>query len=140
MTMYKLSGVTKDYQKGRDTVHALRGVDLVIEDRDWLSIQGPTGHGKSRANRFANTQPGTAPAGAAGNSSSHPTGAPAMIRLMPMPNIIPPTREPITPEARPRYNMSLRFIMRASQPRAGGFYKDQPTGPTSRPDTAGRKI
>ena len=47
MTMYKLSGVTKDYQKGRDIVHALRGVDLVIEDRDWLSIQGPTGHGKS---------------------------------------------------------------------------------------------
>jgi putative ABC transport system ATP-binding protein len=47
MTMYKLSGVTKDYQKGRDTVHALRGVDLVIEDRDWLAIQGPTGHGKS---------------------------------------------------------------------------------------------
>jgi putative ABC transport system ATP-binding protein len=47
MTMYKLSGVTKDYQKGRGTVHALRGVDLVIEDRDWLSIQGPTGHGKS---------------------------------------------------------------------------------------------
>ncbi len=45
--MYKLSGVTKDYLKGRDTVHALRGVDLVIEDRDWLSIQGPTGHGKS---------------------------------------------------------------------------------------------
>jgi putative ABC transport system ATP-binding protein len=47
MTMYKLSGVTKDYPKGRDTVHALRGVDLVIEDQDWLSIQGPTGHGKS---------------------------------------------------------------------------------------------
>jgi putative ABC transport system ATP-binding protein len=47
MTMYKLSGVTKDYPKGRDTVHALRGVDLVIEDRDWLAIQGPTGHGKS---------------------------------------------------------------------------------------------
>jgi putative ABC transport system ATP-binding protein len=45
--MYKLSGVTKDYQKGRQTVAALRGVDLVIEDRDWLAIQGPTGHGKS---------------------------------------------------------------------------------------------
>jgi putative ABC transport system ATP-binding protein len=45
--MYKLSGVTKDYQKGRDTVAALRGVDLVIEDGDWLAIQGPTGHGKS---------------------------------------------------------------------------------------------
>ena len=45
--MYKLTGVTKDYQKGRQTVAALRGVDLVIEDRDWLAIQGPTGHGKS---------------------------------------------------------------------------------------------
>jgi putative ABC transport system ATP-binding protein len=45
--MYKLSGVTKDYPKGRGTVAALRGVDLVIEDGDWLAIQGPTGHGKS---------------------------------------------------------------------------------------------
>ncbi|MFI5062644.1 MAG: ABC transporter ATP-binding protein [Streptosporangiales bacterium] len=45
--MYQLSGVTKDYQTGRRTVHALRGVDLVIEDGDWLAIQGPTGHGKS---------------------------------------------------------------------------------------------
>jgi putative ABC transport system ATP-binding protein len=39
--------VTKDYQKGRGTVHALAGVDLVLEDRAWLAIQGPTGHGKS---------------------------------------------------------------------------------------------
>jgi putative ABC transport system ATP-binding protein len=45
--MYKLSGVTKTYHKGRETVAALRGVDLVIEDGEWLSIQGPTGHGKS---------------------------------------------------------------------------------------------
>jgi len=45
--MYKLSGVTKNYQKGRETVRALRGVDLVVEDGEWLSIQGPTGHGKS---------------------------------------------------------------------------------------------
>jgi putative ABC transport system ATP-binding protein len=45
--MYKLTGVTKDYQKGRATVHALRGVDLVIEDGEWLTIQGPTGHGKT---------------------------------------------------------------------------------------------
>ena len=45
--MYKLSGVTKNYIKGRTTVAALRGVDLVIEDGEWLSIQGPTGHGKS---------------------------------------------------------------------------------------------
>jgi putative ABC transport system ATP-binding protein len=45
--MYKLTGVTKDYQKGRVTVHALQGVDLVIEDSEWLAIQGPTGHGKT---------------------------------------------------------------------------------------------
>ena len=45
--MYKLSGVTKNYVKGRETVAALRGVDLVIEDGEWLAIQGPTGHGKT---------------------------------------------------------------------------------------------
>ena len=45
--MYKLTSVTKDYPKGRQTVHALRGVDLEIADGDWLAIQGPTGHGKS---------------------------------------------------------------------------------------------
>jgi putative ABC transport system ATP-binding protein len=45
--MYKLSGVTKDYQKGRGVVHALRGVDVVIEDGEFLAIQGPTGQGKT---------------------------------------------------------------------------------------------
>jgi putative ABC transport system ATP-binding protein len=45
--MYKLTGVTKNYQKGRGAVAALRGVDLVIEDGEWLAIQGPTGHGKT---------------------------------------------------------------------------------------------
>jgi putative ABC transport system ATP-binding protein len=45
--MYTLTKVTKDYPKGRDTVHALRGVTAEIADGEWLSIQGPTGHGKS---------------------------------------------------------------------------------------------
>src|SRR5215467_11716082 len=45
--MYELSGVTKDYKKGRATVHALSGVDLRIDDGEWLAIQGPTGHGKT---------------------------------------------------------------------------------------------
>ena len=45
--MYKLTGVTKDYPKGRGVVHALQGVDLSIDDGEWLAIQGPTGHGKS---------------------------------------------------------------------------------------------
>jgi putative ABC transport system ATP-binding protein len=45
--MYRLSGVVKNYTKRSGTVAALRGVDLVIEDGEWLAIQGPTGHGKS---------------------------------------------------------------------------------------------
>jgi putative ABC transport system ATP-binding protein len=45
--MYKLTEVTKTYPKGRSTVQALRGVDVEIGDGEWLSIQGPTGHGKS---------------------------------------------------------------------------------------------
>jgi putative ABC transport system ATP-binding protein len=45
--MYQLSGVTKNYQKGRSTVAALAGVDVRIEDGEWLAIQGPTGHGKT---------------------------------------------------------------------------------------------
>jgi putative ABC transport system ATP-binding protein len=45
--MYKLSGVTKNYQKGSRLVAALRGIDLVIEDGEWLAVQGRTGHGKT---------------------------------------------------------------------------------------------
>src|SRR6201997_19069 len=45
--MYKLTNVTKDYPKGRETVHALRGVNVEIPDGEWLAFQGPTGHGKS---------------------------------------------------------------------------------------------
>jgi putative ABC transport system ATP-binding protein len=45
--MYRLSGVTKTYRKGRERVQALRGVDLATDDGEWLAIQGPTGHGKS---------------------------------------------------------------------------------------------
>jgi len=45
--VYQLSGVTKRYRTGRSEVLALRGVDLVIRDGEWLAVQGPTGHGKS---------------------------------------------------------------------------------------------
>ncbi len=45
--MYKLTGVTKLYQKGRRTVPAVRDLSLTIGDGEWLAVQGRTGHGKS---------------------------------------------------------------------------------------------
>jgi putative ABC transport system ATP-binding protein len=45
--MYEVTGLTKQYKRGKEIVHALRGVDVVIPDGDLLAIQGPTGHGKS---------------------------------------------------------------------------------------------
>jgi putative ABC transport system ATP-binding protein len=45
--VYQLTGVTKLYRKGRETVPAVRNLDLVIEDGEWLAVQGRTGHGKS---------------------------------------------------------------------------------------------
>jgi len=45
--VYTLTGVTKLYCKGRQTVPAVTGVDLVIGDGEWLAIQGRTGGGKT---------------------------------------------------------------------------------------------
>src|SRR6266700_5595779 len=45
--MYTLTSVTRTYQNGSRTVRALQGVDLVIEDGEWLAVQGRTGHGKT---------------------------------------------------------------------------------------------
>ncbi|MGO4462267.1 ABC transporter ATP-binding protein [Streptomyces sp. M-16] len=45
--MYQLTGVTKRYRRGKETIDALAGVDLTIEDGGRLVIQGPTGGGKS---------------------------------------------------------------------------------------------
>jgi putative ABC transport system ATP-binding protein len=45
--MYQLTGVSRLYHKGRQTVPAVTGVDLVIADGEWLAIQGRTGHGKT---------------------------------------------------------------------------------------------
>ena len=45
--MYELSNVTMNYLKGSRTVSAVRDLNLVIGDGEWLAIQGRTGHGKS---------------------------------------------------------------------------------------------
>jgi putative ABC transport system ATP-binding protein len=45
--MYRLTAVTRNYQKGQRRIAALRDVSLTIADGDWLVVQGRTGHGKS---------------------------------------------------------------------------------------------
>ena len=44
---YRLTGVTKTYQQKGRTVQALKGVDVEIAAGDFVTIQGPTGGGKS---------------------------------------------------------------------------------------------
>ena len=43
----RIAGLTKIYQMGSETVHALRGVDLVINRNEFVAIMGPSGSGKS---------------------------------------------------------------------------------------------
>ena len=43
----RLDGVHKHYETGQADVHALRGIDLVIERGEWVSIMGPSGSGKT---------------------------------------------------------------------------------------------
>ena len=44
---YRLAGVTKTYQQKGRVVQALKGVDVEIAAGDFVTIQGPTGGGKS---------------------------------------------------------------------------------------------
>ena len=45
--MIRLRGISKTYRLGAQTVHALRDIDLVINDGEFMAIMGPSGSGKS---------------------------------------------------------------------------------------------
>lgn len=47
MNIIEVKGLKKDYPLGKTTVHALRGIDLSIEEGRLLSIIGPSGSGKT---------------------------------------------------------------------------------------------
>lgn len=46
-TLLELKQVTKTYQVGDDTIHALAGISLTVREREFLAVMGPSGSGKS---------------------------------------------------------------------------------------------
>jgi putative ABC transport system ATP-binding protein len=47
--LIRLAGITKTYGRGQAVVHALEGVDLDIDEGEFVAIMGPSGSGKSTA-------------------------------------------------------------------------------------------
>ena len=47
MAIVDLSEVRKSYVKGREEVEVLTGIDLAVEEADFLALMGPSGSGKT---------------------------------------------------------------------------------------------
>jgi putative ABC transport system ATP-binding protein len=46
-TMINMQNITKSYEMGTQVVHALKGVDLIVKEGEFVAIMGPSGSGKS---------------------------------------------------------------------------------------------
>jgi len=46
-TLVRISNVTKNFKRGAEEIHVLSGLDLEVNDGEFLALMGPSGSGKS---------------------------------------------------------------------------------------------